>query len=370
MNIVWFVADCLRLDYSWRMHYLQRWARENAVTYANHYAHAHCSDPNYMTMWTGMPPSEHGILTQMDPDIIAPDYRGLQHALKRGGYRTLLMGPTKPNIYRRAFDVLVPVGRKDTTAKEMTAIKQFMDESKAEGKPSYVFIRTMDCHAPYWGGAYRRATRYTDDLLEGLFPWIERNHPDTAIFCFSDHGESLGEHGMKGHFSTLYDVLVHVPMYVKIPGIPAREETAYTRHTDLFTTCHNLAGLPVPDYAHGQDMREPKPIPMPMYFEGNGAWRESYWSWRGVRDEKYKYMVSAHIKDGAKFYLYDVAADPKENRNLALRRGHEDLLRHYGQLVSSRYANWPSIDRSTWDATYTEAEAELVLARLRQLGYA
>ncbi len=370
MNILWFVADCLRLDYSHRMHYLQRWAK-GAMTYANHFAHAHCSDPNYMSMWTGIAPREHGVMTQLDEDVITPDYKGLQHMLHGAGYATMLFGPTKPNIYQRGFDVLVPVGRKDTTEASMTGIRKFMDESKQAGKPFYAFVRTMDCHAPYWGGAYRRATRYTDDLLRDLLPWVEENHPNTAIFVFSDHGESLGEHGMRGHFSTLYDVLVHIPMYVKVPGWMPRTVDAYTRHVDLFVTCLKLAGLPVPEYAQGQDMREPGALPMPMQFEGNGAWRESYWSWRAIRDERYKYMVSAHVKDGSRFYLYEIGRDTGELWNLARVKEHEATLHDYGRQLAAMYPGWPTPDGAeTWTAPYTEQEAEAVLARLRRLGYA
>ncbi len=42
---------------------------------------------------------------------------------------------------------------------------------------------------------------------------------DTLIILLSDHGEGLGDHGVKGHIENLYDSLMHVPLIMRYPPL-------------------------------------------------------------------------------------------------------------------------------------------------------
>lgn len=382
-NVLWFVADALRYDYARKLHFLQEWAASGAVC-ENHFSMAHCSDPNFLSLLTGFGPEQHEVLTQLETSASAgkpvtyPAYSGIQVWLKKQfGHRCLMFGPTEPSIYRWAFDVVIPAGRKDKT-EHLGGIQEFMDESKQMGKPWFAMVRTMDCHAPYFGGTYRKGTRHTDELIAELFPWIEANHPDTLIAFFSDHGESLGEHGMRGHFSTLYDIILHTPMYIKAPGVQAGlHMQQFTRHVDLFPTVADYLKHPHspgdgrslwPVLTGKQPDKEPSGL---MYFAGDGAWREKYWNWRAVRGARFKYMAAVHVKDGALFYLFDLQKDPKETTNLADVEAYRPLLHQYADLVCDRYPGWPHPARpEEWQPQQTEEEAELMMDRLRKLGYA
>jgi arylsulfatase A-like enzyme len=44
---------------------------------------------------------------------------------------------------------------------------------------------------------------------------------DTVVAVTSDHGEGLGEHGEESHTYFVYDSVLHVPMIVAGPGVPA-----------------------------------------------------------------------------------------------------------------------------------------------------
>ncbi|HEY8038218.1 MAG TPA: sulfatase-like hydrolase/transferase, partial [Polyangiaceae bacterium] len=44
----------------------------------------------------------------------------------------------------------------------------------------------------------------------------------TVVVLLADHGESLGDHGLRTHGFYLYPELVHVPMSVLVPGVPPR----------------------------------------------------------------------------------------------------------------------------------------------------
>jgi len=377
VNVLWFVADALRRDYAFKMPYLQKWGK-GAVRLDQHFAMSHCSDPNFLSLLTGAPPWVHQVYTQLEVkrngiNIQYEDYRGLQHELrKRFGHRSLMMGPTLPTIYLRGIDVVVPLGKDDHTFPGTRGLKQFMDEQQ----PWFAFVRTMDCHVPYYGGHYRRAVRYTDEIIFELFNWVEAHHPDTQIWFFSDHGEGLGEHGEQTHLSTLYDVLLRTPMYVKFPGCKAGlvvEE--HTQHVDVPLTVLSLCG----DGSHfgmGRDLapllrggRVAEKLPV-MWFAGDGAFREKFWNWRAVRDDCYKYMVAVHIAEGPIFHLYDIRQDPKERVNLANDPQHAQTLQRYAGMLAEQFEDWPRPGQENWTPPMSEAEAEILLERLKALGYA
>lgn len=68
---------------------------------------------------------------------------------------------------------------------------------------------------------------------------------DTVVVLTSDHGTEFFEHGWKGHRTTLYDEVVHVPLVVRWPGsVPAGVRVAaQTRSVDVAPTILALCGL-------------------------------------------------------------------------------------------------------------------------------
>lgn len=390
MNILWYAADALRYDYSKKkMPFLRKWS-ETAVTFENHFSVAHCSDPNFMSMLQGNYPwgeRGHGIYTQLDIKKPFGAYPGIQHFLRMVyGHRCVGLGPAQPTFYLRGFDQWTPAGRKVKTLFQKTergamgVIKEFADQAKEQGHPWFAFIRTMDCHKPYYGGHYNRAVKYTDKIIANLFTWVERSHPDTIILLFSDHGEHLGEHGQSGHWATLYDLLLHTPMVMKWPGCPAGEHVYhYTRHVDMFPTMAELLQYPkfqqMEAELDGQSMLkwvgnlEPPVAPL-MYFAGDGTFRKSLWNWRACRDGDFKYMAATHLHE-AEFYLFNLKQDPLEQDNLAEKEEYRALLNNYARELAIVFPEWPRPDGSAeWEPHYNEEEAEIILSRLRQLGYA
>ncbi len=79
---------------------------------------------------------------------------------------------------------------------------------------------------------------------------------NTAIFFLADHGFVLGEHGWigKGTFP-LYEVLNHVPLLMRIPGIPGgRVTSTYAQAADLMPTMLDLCGVDAPGTRHGRSL--------------------------------------------------------------------------------------------------------------------
>lgn len=131
-----------------------------------------------------------------------------------------------------------------------------------EDKPFFVFMNYFDVHDPYTppepyrskyasvpnpGGlingfveryhpeltpeqlqseidAYDGSISYVDDQIKNLFSELEQRDmlENTIVVITSDHGESLGEHGLLQHSASLYLPEIHVPLIVWGPDrIPA-----------------------------------------------------------------------------------------------------------------------------------------------------
>ncbi len=82
--------------------------------------------------------------------------------------------------------------------------------------------------------------------------WLDQ----TLVVVTADHGEEFFEHGGKGHFRTLYEEVVHVPLVFRLPGaIPAgRRVDAIFDAVHLMPTILGLVGLSPGPEARGRDL--------------------------------------------------------------------------------------------------------------------
>jgi arylsulfatase A-like enzyme len=69
--------------------------------------------------------------------------------------------------------------------------------------------------------AYDGSIAYVDDQINALLSELEARGEleNTIVIITSDHGESLGEHGLLQHSASLYRPEIHVPLIVWGPGI-------------------------------------------------------------------------------------------------------------------------------------------------------
>jgi arylsulfatase A-like enzyme len=74
-------------------------------------------------------------------------------------------------------------------------------------------------------------------------PWAE----ETAFVMTADHGEAFYEHGMLWHGSEIWEELVHVPLFVYVPGAEPRRVSQKRSHIDIAPTILELMGVPLPD---------------------------------------------------------------------------------------------------------------------------
>jgi hypothetical protein len=134
-----------------------------------------------------------------------------------------------------------------------------------DDRPLFLFVNFLDAHSPYnppafalkllgiqaahlfgryqrsrpltrrWGllpegklqnlaDLYDGEMRWLDLHLEKFLRWIdERYGENTIVIITSDHGEELGEKGRIGHYYGLSQNLIHVPLYMRSPGLEPGE---------------------------------------------------------------------------------------------------------------------------------------------------
>jgi arylsulfatase A-like enzyme len=181
---------------------------------------------------------------------------------------------------------------------------------------------------------YDGEIRYTDDGLEELVGALERAGiwEDTLFVLTSDHGEEFFEHGVLGHGFSLYQEVVHVPLILHGPGVPAGRVLAEpVQLLDLPATMLALAGARVERFGDGKSFHRrilaaEEPAPEWHFLEnefGQNDSNQREFVLSGVRAGQFKLVLT---EENAFFppdrerdrgqALYHLATDPEERRNL------------------------------------------------------
>ncbi|MFT6831180.1 MAG: arylsulfatase A-like enzyme [Planctomycetota bacterium] len=185
---------------------------------------------------------------------------------------------------------------------------------------------------------YAAGVTWTDHHLGNLFEGLRERglFDETLIILTADHGETLYDHAnLFNHGNSVYASETHVPLLVRFPGGEFAGERIEepVSNIDVMPTLLDLLGLPAPDGIEGVSLarllagealeRGPifseatKPYGKPK-FNADPLWKNQG-KYQAVRSGPYKYLF--RLPDN-KFRLFDMGADPDEERNL-LRPGAE-----------------------------------------------
>lgn len=105
---------------------------------------------------------------------------------------------------------------------------------------------------------------FTDTQLGDLFAFLRSRGiaGNTVVVVIADHGEEFLEHGGVFHGHSFYQEVIHVPLIMCGPGVPAgRVDTAWVGQFDLAPTLLGLAGLEAPIEMEGVSLLNAEPIP-------------------------------------------------------------------------------------------------------------
>jgi arylsulfatase A-like enzyme len=197
--------------------------------------------------------------------------------------------------------------------------------------------------------AYDDCLAYVDLQLGRFVDGLDRAGllANTLIIVTADHGEHLGEHELYGHASSLYDMEIHVPLLVLLPGGAqvGRSIAAPVSVRDLAATVADVTGLggsPFPgrSLARHWAPRESSDLePEPSLSEVDGPVNNTPNQGRSPVFSGPLHAIAAgnevYIRDGAgNEELFDVDSDPMQSRNLAtLPRSRPSLDRFRASLA-------------------------------------
>jgi len=204
---------------------------------------------------------------------------------------------------------------------------------------------------------YAALVKQIDDAVGRILDTLrDRGLLENTIIVFaSDHGDYLGDHNLigKGQF---FEASFHVPLLVSQPGVPGGTTCDdLVALTDVTATLLRLAGQPVPEYMDAQ--------PLPgigiagatgrdhlIGALGNG-WMIQEGPWRLA-----KYATGEQL-------LFNLEADPQEQRNLIADAGCRTVLRDLDARLTG------AIMRSMVDARFAERVYTRDLSQSPVFGY-
>jgi arylsulfatase A-like enzyme len=227
---------------------------------------------------------------------------------------------------------------------------------------------------------YDGGIRAADDFLAGLFTSLQHRglYDETLIIIFSDHGEELGEHNPEHiygiHGTSMYDLMIRVPLLMRLPG-RLRAGTVVEQQIELIDvapTVLDLLGMAAPRTMQGTSLT-------PLIDGATGRakdWALSEATSEGdelksLRTEDFKYVMAGQVRDGNRSgvppvikreMLYDLRADPDERQPIVDRERMTAMRARLEALLRSIPAGAQPAEQAFLDPDVSE--------RLRALGYA
>jgi len=236
----------------------------------------------------------HGPLDYFDPDFPDP--------------YTQAVIPPPANLTRASFEALPELVRNG-----LNASPQWLENPasfQASMRKIYSYIS--------------RADLAVGQVREAL---VKSGHDqNTVIIHLSDNGSMEGAHGLAGKW-LMYEESIRVPLIIRDPRLPASTQGRRTQmalNIDLAPTILAMAGVPVPVTMQGEDLQ---PLLRDPKARGREDWyyehvyttppsRRPIPKVEGVRTERWKYTRYTEPQPPLE-QLFDLAADPREEKNLA-----------------------------------------------------
>jgi len=323
------------------------------------------TNPSFASIMTGLYGKNHGVYDLKTP--LPADHTTLAELYSRAGYETFALisashlGNHNSGLGQGFAEVQTAT---EHAAAEMPvdATMDWLTAHASHPKPFFVWLHLFDPHTPHtppepyalglrpsdavglgpvraWVPFRQTGPRgFTEavlganrDLYDGEVAYLDRQVgrlldflesrgmlENTIVVVVADHGENLGDHGIRFRHVGLFDSTTHVPLMIRWPGEErqGRSLRGLVQTIDLFPTLLAAAGLKAPE-SDGQDLQE-------LTAEGRAGRRAVFSEHAGrqgvsVRTGQYRYTLSQgddkFVPNGPA--LYDVKADPGETKNLA-----------------------------------------------------
>ena len=290
--------------------------------------------PSHSSLFTGRNPPAHDV--RVNATVLAPGVPTLAESLRTAGYRTaafvgsVVLDPDRG--LARGFDVYHDVngapGQQGPRRLRRPADEVIDDALRwlpaTNDAPFFMWVHLFDAHAPHAvpesfaaanGGSYAGALAFMDSQIARLVAALESRglRDRTAMIVTADHGESLGEHGERGHGIFVYESALRVPLIVRWPGVAPRRVPHLVQLIDVAPTVLALEGVAAPpmDGVNLVPVLRGRATPdRHGYAESMYPLQYGWSALRTVRAGRFKLIEAPRPE------LYDLEADPHEQQNV------------------------------------------------------
>jgi arylsulfatase A-like enzyme len=185
----------------------------------------------------------------------------------------------------------------------------------------------------------------------------------------------LGEHGLFfAHDFTLYEELVHVPLFVRTPQRHAARVSAPVSLVDVLPTLCAQTRIRCPEGLDGRSLADPEEHARPAFSLGP-PWRSRYATnpfirahgdegrWTSLRTGELK-LIRIPQPSGVRWEAYDLARDPRELQNVFDPSKHANAAAQLDEWARVQRAAAPAhvaVEGTAWKRGQIE--------ELRSLGY-
>jgi len=301
------------------------------------------------------------------PTPVLDRHLDLPAVLRDAGYRTVAVvshiffgkGYGVTDAFERVDDTPLLLQSTGKVADAAEVVTRGVIESlrASDGRPSFVWAHYLDPHqprhrhpevAPELGDSdedrYDAELMRTDAFVGAVVRWLrETGRLDrTLLVVMSDHGEEFGDHGGEFHASSLYEEIVRVPLFVRIPGVPGRLLAERSTTVDLSPTLLELLRVPAPPGWRGRSLA-PSLLGLPQPARGDPydllECSRFQTRLRALVDDRHKLVLDQRL---GLTELYDLHEDPYERRNLIDERLEVKarLLGELGRRLDGLEAAW------------------------------
>ncbi len=332
----------------------------DAVLFERAYSHYPLTLPSHVSILTGELPPVHGVRDNAGYPFTSAGHSYLPRLLGQAGYETgaavsavvlrpdtglgagfdFYDGDLEPEP-GQSLDEVQRAGS-ETARRALDWIRE------RAGRPFFFFLHLYEPHTPFaapepfasrYADPYDAEVAAADAVVGEVIAELKRLeiYDRAIVILLSDHGEGLWEHGEGQHGIFLYRETLQVPLMVKLPGGKrgGTRVAAPAQLVDVVPTVLAATGLDIPEKLPGTSLFALPEQPRRIYAETFYPRLHFGWSELTSLIEGPKHYIEAPQPE-----LYDLAADPRETRNLvaAERRayaGLRDAMKGYERALAA-----------------------------------
>lgn len=423
-NILVYLVDTLRADHLGAYGYpldvspnFDALAAEGIV-FENAQAQSPWTRSSVASMLTGLWPQSHRTIG--DDDALSDEAVTLAEGLRDVGYATAAItgngNAARVAGFAQGFDYfkylrnLRPEDPLATSSDINEAVFAWLDEHEEDGRPFFLWVHTIDPHAPYSPpetfherfapgvnaaelgsiahiqnlnkqatvdeavirdmlALYDAEIAANDASFGHLVDDLKRRglYEDLVVVFLSDHGEEFYDHGGWTHGKTLNSEMLDTPLIFRLPGTQGGvRSTRLVQHVDIMPTLLEVASAEVPPSVQGRSFLSLVLAPQ------TAAWDDQAMAHLDLRGRQGVSFVNSDWKliqyregevDGFP-ELYNRHEDRLEVHNLAPEQPEKARL-----LASQRRRQEARLEAGLSPTVVDAAERAKVEAELRALGY-